>query len=164
MSLLLVNTPAGAQELIEVGAGGGYFDASRVLWDERTDGPLPAITLGGMVRVGNALVYDAGAMAAHNAAAFAPGKAIEIASYIETREKMCARVAGIGQRLARAGDTAGATSCDAVVNALLDVLAHPSVTGATDIDALKLALKTRYLTAVSLASASAKAEFKRYDK
>lgn len=95
---------------------------------------------------------------------FADLKAIEVASYIETREKMCARVAGIGQRLARAGDTVGAASCDGVVNALLDVLAHPTVTGAADITSLKLALKTRYLTAVSLASTSARAEFKRYDK
>lgn len=98
------------------------------------------------------------------AQSFAARKSAEIASYIETREKMCARVAGIGQRLARAGDTEGASSCDAVVNALLDVLAHPSVTGTTDLASLKLALKTRYLAAVSLASASARLEFKRYDQ
>ena len=55
---LLVNTPSGKQELITVGIGGGYFDAARVLWDTRTDGPLPAITLGGMVRAGNTLVFD----------------------------------------------------------------------------------------------------------
>lgn len=55
---LLVNAPTGVQELIEVGEGGGYFDPARVLWDERTDGPLPEITLGGMVRVGNALQLD----------------------------------------------------------------------------------------------------------
>lgn len=91
-------------------------------------------------------------------------KAVEVSSYIDTREKMCARVAGIGQRLGRAGDTAGALSCDAVVNALLDVLAHPTVTGAADIESLRVALKTRYLVAVGLASASARAEFKRYDK
>jgi hypothetical protein len=95
---------------------------------------------------------------------FADLKAVEIASYIDTREKMCARVAGIGQRLGRAGDNAGALSCDAVVNALLDVLAHPTVTGAADIESLRVALKTRYLAAVGLASASAIAEFKRYDK
>jgi hypothetical protein len=68
MSKLLVNAPSGAQELIEVGEGGGYFDAARVLWDERTDGPLPAITLGGMVRVGNALVFDAAVFASTSAA------------------------------------------------------------------------------------------------
>lgn len=52
MKKLLVNTPTGAQEVIEVGQGGGYFDAARVLWDERTDGPLPAVTMGGMKRQG----------------------------------------------------------------------------------------------------------------
>lgn len=56
---LLVNAPSGSQEVIEVGEGGGYFDVTRVIWDERTDGPLPNITLGGMVRVGNSLVLDA---------------------------------------------------------------------------------------------------------
>lgn len=65
---LLVDTPTSAQELIEVGLGGGYFDASRVLWDEREHGPIPNITLGGMVRVGEALVYDANRMAQHVAA------------------------------------------------------------------------------------------------
>lgn len=58
MSKLLVNAPSGAQELVEIGLGGSYFDASRVLWDERADGPLPAITLGGMVRDGAALVFS----------------------------------------------------------------------------------------------------------
>lgn len=58
MNLLLVNTPQGTQEIISVGLGGGYFDSARVLWDERTDGSLPKITLGGMVRVGNALQLD----------------------------------------------------------------------------------------------------------
>lgn len=58
MSKLLVNAPTGVQELIEIGEGGGYFDASRVLWDERIDGTIPNITVGGMVRQGNQLVFD----------------------------------------------------------------------------------------------------------
>jgi hypothetical protein len=66
---LLVNTPTGAQELIAVGQGGGYFDSARVLWDERTDGDLPAnITPGGMVRNGNALAFDQARMDQHTAA------------------------------------------------------------------------------------------------
>jgi hypothetical protein len=55
---LLVNTPSGMQELIQIGEGGGYFDQARVLWDERADGLLPEITLGGMVRVGDGLTFD----------------------------------------------------------------------------------------------------------
>lgn len=65
MSQLLVNAPGGAQEIIEVGEGGGYFDPDRVLWDERDDGPLPAITLGGMVRSGAGLVFDQARMDEH---------------------------------------------------------------------------------------------------
>lgn len=65
MFKLLVNTPTGAQEIIEVTATGSYFDPERVLWDERQDGlidPYP-ITLGGMVRVnddegGSSLAFD----------------------------------------------------------------------------------------------------------
>jgi hypothetical protein len=68
MIKLLVNTPTGCQEVIEVGNGGGYFDPSRVLWDERVDGPLPEITLGGMVRNGAALEFSQARMAEHTAA------------------------------------------------------------------------------------------------
>ncbi|HYD58978.1 MAG TPA: hypothetical protein VEC35_01390 [Noviherbaspirillum sp.] len=68
MSKLLVNSPIGTQEVIEIGEGGGYFDQSRVLWDERKDGPLPEITLGGMVRQGSSLVFSQIRMDEHNAA------------------------------------------------------------------------------------------------
>lgn len=65
MFKLLVNTPAGTQEIIEVTVTGSYFDHERVLWDERQDGlidPYP-LTLGGMVRVnddegGSSLAFD----------------------------------------------------------------------------------------------------------
>ena len=68
MIKILVNTPSGTQEIIDVGNGGGYFDSARVLWDERQDGPLPAITLGGMKRVDGALVEDAALLAVSGAA------------------------------------------------------------------------------------------------
>ena len=56
-SKLLVNTPSGKQEVIEIGSGGGYFDDARVVWDERKDGKLPDdIKIGKMQRVNNALV------------------------------------------------------------------------------------------------------------
>lgn len=68
MNRLLVNTPSGSQDVVYVGFGGAYFDPSRVLWDERTDGPLPAITLGGMVRQGNVLVFSQARKDQHDAA------------------------------------------------------------------------------------------------
>tara|TARA_R110000751_G_scaffold304916_1_gene420768 strand:+ start:352 stop:678 length:327 start_codon:yes stop_codon:yes gene_type:complete len=58
MIKLLIDAPTGLQEIVEVGKGGGYYDASRVLWDERDDGELPDITLGGMTRKGKKLVFD----------------------------------------------------------------------------------------------------------
>lgn len=61
---LLVNAPTGLQEVVEVAESGSYFDESLVIWDERADGELPSVTLGGMVRNGSVLefsqaVYDA---------------------------------------------------------------------------------------------------------
>lgn len=76
MVKLLVNTPAGAQEVIEVTATGSYFDDDRVLWDERRDGPLPEITLGGMVRVGDSLVFDESAARSRVVEKQAPRKVI----------------------------------------------------------------------------------------
>lgn len=72
MAKLLVNAPTGQQEIIEVGEGGGYFDAARVLWDEREDGPLPAVTLGGMVREGAKLVFSQARMDEHIASVKPP--------------------------------------------------------------------------------------------
>lgn len=72
MRKLLVNTPRGTQEVIEVGEGGGYFDPARVLWDERTDGTLPAITIGGMKRVGDQLVFDADLLAQYDSSIIPP--------------------------------------------------------------------------------------------
>jgi hypothetical protein len=68
MKKLLVNTPKGTQEIVEIGEGGGYFDQSRVLWDERIDGDLPEITLGGMVRSDSSLVFDQPRMDEHTSA------------------------------------------------------------------------------------------------
>ncbi len=65
---LLVNTPSGAQEIIAIGDGGAYFDSARVIWDERIDGTLPDITLGGMVRTNGALSFDADRKVQHDAA------------------------------------------------------------------------------------------------
>lgn len=58
MSKLLINNRNGYQEIIDVCEGGSYFDPSAILWDERVDGALPEITLGGMVRNGDVLEFD----------------------------------------------------------------------------------------------------------
>lgn len=66
--MILVDAPTGAQELIKIGEGGSYFDNSRVLWDEREHGELPEITLGGMVRDGDSLIFNEDRMNEHFAA------------------------------------------------------------------------------------------------
>jgi hypothetical protein len=88
MSKLLINTPSNLQELIEVGDGGGYFDASRVLWDERIDGNLPSITVGGMVRQGSQLVFDSQLFAEYEAKLVAT-----VALAAPTKEELMAELA-----------------------------------------------------------------------
>jgi len=56
MPKLLINQPSGKQEVTEIAESGEYFDMSRVVWDERTDGALPEITIGKMQRNGGQLV------------------------------------------------------------------------------------------------------------
>jgi hypothetical protein len=68
MCLLLVNTPGGKQETIEISPTGSYFDPARVVWDERIDGPLPEITLGKMQRVDDQLLTLADFLPEHAAA------------------------------------------------------------------------------------------------
>lgn len=68
MHKLLVKTPSGRQEVVEVSETGGYFDQSRVLWDERVDGELPAIDPGKMHRVGDELVILDSVLPEHVAA------------------------------------------------------------------------------------------------
>lgn len=56
MVKLVIDSPE--QQIIEVHETGNYFGDAVILWDERTEGPLPAITLGGMVKSGDALIFD----------------------------------------------------------------------------------------------------------
>lgn len=65
MIKLLVNSSSGKQEILTIDASGAYFDPTQVLWDERTDGPLPSVTLGKMQRSGNQLVTLANYLPAH---------------------------------------------------------------------------------------------------
>ncbi len=72
MFKLLVDAPSGVQQIVQVGEGGGYFDPARVVWKENVDGPLPQITLGGMVRSGDALTFSRARMDQHTAAINTP--------------------------------------------------------------------------------------------
>ena len=90
---LLVNAPSGQQELITISEGGGYFDQSRVLWDERTDGQIPAITVGGMKRNGNSLEFDQQLLDAHNASL-----ALQITP-APTKEQLMAELAALTAKI-----------------------------------------------------------------
>lgn len=71
MIKILVETPRGVQELIEIDVSGSYYEAARVTWDERVNGPFPPALIpevGGLVRSGPGLVVDAAKKAAYLAA------------------------------------------------------------------------------------------------
>jgi hypothetical protein len=78
MMKLLVNKPSGKQAIIYIADGGEYFDTSGVVWDERTDGVLPEITLGKMQRVNNQLVTLEDYLPEHAAAVYAESVPAEI--------------------------------------------------------------------------------------
>ena len=91
MADLLVNTPSGVQQIIQVGEGGGYFDSALVIWDDRIDGPLPEIRLGGMLRVGDVLEYSQQRMDDHTVALNPPPTRDEIIAQIEALDFKCIR-------------------------------------------------------------------------
>lgn len=78
MPRLLVNQPSGKQEIVEITQTGNYYDVSRVVWDERTDGVLPEVTLGKTRRVDGQLVTDEEYLPAHAAAVYAESVPREI--------------------------------------------------------------------------------------
>lgn len=79
MPSLLVNAPSGRQEVIEISETGSYFDAALVIWDERTDGSLPELTLGKMQRSGDQLITLADYLPAHAAVLLAEAKTVKLA-------------------------------------------------------------------------------------
>lgn len=72
MAKLIVNTPSGFQELIEISDSGSYFDDSLILWDERTSGAIPIEVqsqVGGLVkRQGGGFTFDKSKQDAQKAA------------------------------------------------------------------------------------------------
>lgn len=81
MFKLLVNSPSGLQEVIEIDWTGVYLDSGTVVWDERVDGSLPDNTIvGAMVKQGNLLTVDSTMQAAYNAAILIGNKSVFIQS------------------------------------------------------------------------------------
>lgn len=78
MIKLLVNSPSGKQEILQIDPSGAYLDQSGVVWDERTDGTMPEITLGKMQRNGDQLETLADYLPEHSAALYAESVPREI--------------------------------------------------------------------------------------
>ena len=56
------------QKIIEVEKSGGYYDMDKVIWDERVDGELPLIDIGGLEKQGNTLAVNNAKKAMHDQA------------------------------------------------------------------------------------------------
>ncbi len=119
MTKLLVNSPSGEQEIIEVDVTGKYFDLARVLWDERIDGPMPEIVAGKMQRSGNALVVAEQLLPAHLAAILWKTRSDKI------KQLQAGYVSAVYSPIEHAGQTWGADADSR--NLLAQVLAVGSV-------------------------------------
>jgi len=75
---LIVDSPSGEQVMVAIAESGGYFDPSKILWDERIDGPMPEITLGKMQRIGNELVTLPDFLPEHAAAVYRANLPVEV--------------------------------------------------------------------------------------
>lgn len=78
MIQLLVELPSGKQDIVSIDQSGEYFDAAKVLWDERIDGLMPAVTLGKMQRSGSSLVTLQDFTAQHSAAVLEEAKTAKL--------------------------------------------------------------------------------------
>lgn len=78
MFKLLVNSPSGQQLIEYVDETGSYYDASKVLWDERQRGAMPPVELGKMQLVGNDLVTLDEFLPSHAAAVYARSVPVEV--------------------------------------------------------------------------------------
>lgn len=94
---------------------------------------------------------------------FAEQKTAELLDFRAKREAYLNRVAGIGFAAKEAGDSITVAAAVTVRQGLLDLPAHPTVTAATDIDSLKLAIRTQYAAIVGGLPVEAKAAFKKVD-
>jgi len=64
MPRLLVVNPEGIREIISIDDSGSYYDQSKVVWDERINGPMPDNACPSMVVVDGSLVVDDSILAA----------------------------------------------------------------------------------------------------
>lgn len=94
---------------------------------------------------------------------FADQQAAELADFRTKREAYLNRVAGIGFAAKEAGDAVTVAAAVAVRQGLLDLPSHPTVTAATDLPSLHLAIKAQYAAIVGSLPAEAKLAFKKVD-
>jgi hypothetical protein len=127
------------------------------IWAFESDGSQDRLITRDMTPISDA------ALAVLRAPAFADQQAAELADFRNKREAYLNRVAGIGFAAQQAGDAVTVAAAVAVRSGLLDLPAHPTVTAATDIDGLKLAIRTRYAEIVGGLPAAAKAAFRKVD-
>lgn len=58
MPKLLIIKPDDSRDIITVGDTGGYYDPTKIVWDERVDGAMPVDAVPSMVKIDGKLVID----------------------------------------------------------------------------------------------------------
>lgn len=91
-------------------------------------------------------------------------KAAELADFRAKREALLNRVAGIGFAAREAGDAVTVAAAVAYRADLLALPSHMTVTAATDLASLKLAIRNRYAEIKAAVPAAAKAQFDKVDQ
>lgn len=94
---------------------------------------------------------------------FASLKAGELANFRAQREAFLNRLAGIGMAAQVNGQPAVAANCALVRQGLLDLPSDPAVLAATEIGALKLAMKTKYNAVKATASSAVLLAYSKVD-
>lgn len=95
---------------------------------------------------------------------FAKAKDLELAAFRLDREKFLNRLTGIGMAALQTSDPVMAAAVATFRQGLLDLPSHASVTAATDLPALKAAMKARYAAIVAAAPAATRIAFAKVDQ
>jgi lysophospholipase L1-like esterase len=136
--------------------------------DDRIKGLVMFISASGAFYVGDMLPGDREATAVETAAYDAKQVTLSMngakAQFLFDREKMLNRFSGMVNDFNTAASLANAANTQDVANALLSLLSDTRVIAATDLPALKLAMKTRYNEIMALiANAEVKAAYAKRD-
>jgi len=94
MPKLLVIQPDDSRAIISIADTGSYYDPTRIVWDERTDGKMPDNAIPEMVKVGSNLVIDPSMLSEKEAALLSDKKVGSLAHIDQINDTIVDMVIG----------------------------------------------------------------------